>query len=537
MKRLLLTLLVLLSLPSQASAYRTSRDLPEFASSAQQRVAWDLTDSANVAFVVTTEGNLIQTRPLIDVASVIVAYDQAFEALDCARLGVSAIVASYSSEGSLGNGINEIRLLDAYHWSRLEFEPGLMAFTDVRYEEGADGVARIVEADILVNEGSFDFAGDLDSGGSPLRDGHAVLGHELLHAFGVLHPCEADGSGGAPLCSADSSFSSRLMWPDYSPATQQAMSPDERLAICFLYPRYHCTTACAADKPCVDGTCGSLCGQNACASNEICESDRCQASCEDVLCAEGQVCVEGACVARCASGTVCAPGEVCGGTVPENECGAASCLGEAPGFCVRCDDVASCPDGTACVGAESGYGTCRASDGRLGSACADDADCLVPGRCVGGSCRLRWGHDGDPCTMPSDCIGDRCVDSHCTSPCTVADECELERAECASGLCVHPLGSFGDVCETGDDCTSLLCLEEQRSGVSVCTRRCAVAEHDCPGGFECDDIDGRTVCRPRPFESGGNCAISPQESSQYSPWIGVILFVSVWRIMRRKAAS
>jgi hypothetical protein len=199
-----------------------------------------------------------------------------------------------------------------------------------------------------------------------------VLEHEIGHVLGLLHCCEPAGAGGAPLCAAAPECATDLMYPVYSPATQQMAAGDAAAGACWLYPADACDSiVCEPGETCTMGTCGLA-------------SSSCESSAD---CVAGQLCASGTCSLNSA-----AIGDPCSA---DREC-----------F----------------------YGLC--ADGHCSARCSVDIACPAGFDCVSEACATSLGEVGDPCGTSTECVGNECLSGATSSPictrrCDASTPCSL----------------------------------------------------------------------------------------------------------------
>jgi hypothetical protein len=365
--------LVLLA-PSSSFAFRSGGDLPDF--DGQTHVAFATPEISVELFQ--------DVAPGVDLALLETDLRQAAEAW--ATPGCTNVDISYAGttdrEAKPGDGHNTIEWVS--DWKARGFPKDSPGLTDVQYVRNAGEKWTIAEADTYLNLG-FDW-----TTGVPTDDRKrtlAVLTHELGHALGLLHPCEVDGSGGAPKCSQATAFASEEMYPIYS-ADQTALSDDDIAGVCFLYSPSCDDASCGADEKCADGICKPRCGDRACGVGTECKKDTCVPISKDCGASGcvGQACSEQAdCAPReyCSDG-ICARGEQALGDVCSSakQCFDGACV---DGACAEsCNSGASCASGASC---NTETGACTDDLSPMGEKCQFSSDCR------GGYCLAQAGHD------------------------------------------------------------------------------------------------------------------------------------------------
>lgn len=366
--------------PGVASAYRTAAELADFAGA--ERVVW-ATPQIDYWVHPSAEGPGLE-----DVQSALRSASAAWS-VSCSEIRISA-AGSTTVAPTPSDHRNTVGWVGE-DWRSLGLSGDVAATTDIQYLRGADGVWRIVEADILFNDLDFAWSTSAATGGAS-RDVEAVAIHELGHLTGLLHVCEDDGRDGAPACASDAAFDDAVMYPFYRGTDARVLGADDAAGICHLYP----SSGCAFDSDCVDG--GS-CVSGACVP--ACQSDGCPLGfeCGALGCTPCAFCddVEQPCAPGCSPAV---PGRDLGRTcAADADCTSRICL--ARGYCATaCGEGASCPTGWSC-----------APDGEL--------------------CQPAGGAFGDACELPMDCFSRLCLEQSgvatCTQSCDSSDECPAGR--------------------------------------------------------------------------------------------------------------
>lgn len=354
--RLRLALLIASSWPTagvDAQSFRTAADLPEFDDDA--RVAWA---EDVVRFRVAGVPHGVAAPVVLEE---IVASAVTWNRVSCAAIRLE-IEDTPGGHAIPGDGINTIEFVTE-GWTNRGLEGNAAATTDVAFLS-RPGEVVIGEADLLLN--ADDFTWGVAPMASGVRDIQAVVTHELGHALGIRHPCEPNGSEGAPRCS--STYEESALYPVYLGITQRILGPLDRDALCYLYPP---RDGCECQEPYVCSSGGE------CARPCNLPSDCSAGPCVGETCAIPEHAVGDPCVGSCTSGLECSDG----------------------GVCLRpCDE--GCPRGNTCDD-----GLCVPALAAYGSRCDRGEDC------GSGLCILREG--SGLCTR-------RCVDTPCPRP----DQCE-----------------------------------------------------------------------------------------------------------------
>ena len=384
----------------EAQAFRTAADLPEFEGT--ERVRWA---DAIVRYEVSR--SMLGSLNAHDVANV------AFDALEkwagpeCSGLH-PAYFGVADETAQPGDGRNTVQFVNQ-GWADLGYAANAAGATDVQYERLSGKAWEIVEFDLYINSEHFRWSVQ-PTPPQGTRSLQTVLFHELGHAAGLLHSCEADGSGGAPRCEQNASYSASIMFPEYDPA-QQELTGDDTRGICFLYPACE-SESCGDGKECTPEGCVERCGDDLCPLNQVCTSDGCRDRSEtavrpsggstgcrvDAQCGPLDHCVAG----ECQRGTA-GLGEMCEGS---EECIGGTCSKD--GICVpACATDYSCPGASQCdTSGEPAEWACRDLL-ELGAACSQADEC-AGGECLAGVelepiCTRRCDEVNVPCPTGWSC--------------------------------------------------------------------------------------------------------------------------------------
>lgn len=342
---------VLASSPT-ASAYRTLADEGDFIG---PRVTWR---DATIHYDIDSGSAPGASYRLIEAAvrDGVAAWD-----LEC-----SSLVAVFDGAGPgvvEGDGVVTVEWFRD-DWARAGFPPDAVAVTDMTFEVG-EGVERIVDADIRLNDWDFQWTPRAGDPATRERSVIAVIAHEFGHALGLTHSCSISGVAGAPDCAVAVGAEGTTMFPLYFGPAQAELHADDVAGACFLYPRVSCEPECPAGQRCLDGACSTLCEGGSCDPPVECRGDAdCGADgqCLDGRCGHG----EGALGDPCAAGRECSSGR----------CGAA-------GYCTTACD-AGCPAGYQCVTHAELGPQCEATAGAFGEECLTGGDCSS-GLCLVGA--------------------------------------------------------------------------------------------------------------------------------------------------------
>jgi hypothetical protein len=398
-----------------ALAYRTAQDgalLPDAG-----RVAWA---APEVPFSLHAE-DLPSGVSAAEVEAAVILALQAWSEPECSSARPS--LSGWSNDAPApGDGINSVAWVR--DWSKRGFPASAPGNTDLSYR-GSEGNWEIAEADIYLNAADFDW-----STSSEPTDVQTVVTHELGHALGLLHPCEPDGDGGAPVCGAEPPSPVETMYPFYS-EEQASLSDDDIAGICYLYPE----------------GCGS------CEGEQVCMEGECRSPCSDVFCAKGEVfgywgCVaQSGCRERDCAGAACDSDSAC---APLGRCVSGVCIRGGAAWGEACSKTPDCADG-ACVS-----GTCQPD-------CRAEAGCGLAGSCELAEDEVARGcvgsgryPDGFTCRVGEDCSSGLCVFTDavgaCTKACSGPNDCSGEWAcENVEGahVCVPPGFNLRGGCSFG----------------------------------------------------------------------------------------
>lgn len=508
--------------PNRAFAYRTAAESPELAPFGQSLVTW----RPGPIYIEAVVDDQYATAA----AYVLDDFVRSLAAVRCAQVDVQ-LVAPAGGVSSLGDGRTTIRFARADWETDLHLAPERMASTELRYQERPDGGFDIVEADIVINASNYRYAYGITSGSSDVRELGAVLIHELGHVLGLLHPCELDGTTGAPLCSSDASFAVRTMYPEYTGPDQASWDADDIAGLCHQFPASVCLEACAAGYECVGGTCAAVCGNEVCEPGSACTAQGCRAQCGGALCAVGDRCVDERCLAFCFVGGLCGVGQFCSSA----GCELKSCVTdpETCGYEARsCDTHTPCPAGMEC---SSNVCLTLPGEGR----CSVDDVCTDGARCLSGLCSYAWAAEGEPCSSDAACTTGYCVEGLCRWPCEGGCpggySCAPSLADGRS-FCEPSLADFGQPCQLGAQCSSRACLLRGSDGAGYCTRHCTAARDTCPAGYSCASVGSVAVCEPGVVLMRYGCQVGlPPRASSGGSWLFASLGLAWFVRLRRRA--
>jgi hypothetical protein len=258
--------------------------------------------------------------------------------LAASKLEAAAIASTEKwAADEAGDGRNSVQWVTS-DWEARGFDVSAPAQTDVQFERNADGLWRIVEADVYLNADGFSWSD------SPSEDGvtlEPVLLHELGHVLGLLHPC-GDEAPSVPACTEDPAFDV-VMNPAYS-AERTTPTDDDLAGICALYGQRMPTCRTDADCPAA-----LFCSSNgACVAGITPEGARCAGNrdCESGLCANE------VCASPCTSSTDCPAQSTCSFEADAGAC--VSVLRELGESCSQSEECRS----QQCVLDQHGTGYC-----------------------------------------------------------------------------------------------------------------------------------------------------------------------------------
>jgi hypothetical protein len=175
-------------------------------------------------------------------------------------------------------------------------------------------------------------------------------------------------------------------------------------------------------------------------------------ACDVAGCGPDEICTDHGCKKTCGD-SYCESDKTCieGKCVDPN-------LDCAAGTCSPCDAQHQCPHGETCE-----QGECIGGDAELGDPCADDEECWS------GVCS---------------------TDSYCTAACADSSNCPGDDWTCESGA---------------KDCIGNQCVGDL-SPTPLCTRLCVEGSASCPLGWNCELVEGRSVCTP-PAQTNCGCRL------------------------------
>lgn len=371
MKRILLTLLLALFIPSGASAYTFLYTCGPTWTNLPITYYINQVGSDNMPF--STLENLIED-----------SYD-AWEAPCCSRFR-----AQYGGPTQLTAVNNNQRIV--LSWEESQWDP---RFGSANVTIGVTLTSvwndcTIAEAPILFNGVGFQFT--TNGGGTDLQ---SIATHEIGHMLGLAH----------------SSVFEATMYASYVGGSgARTLHQDDTDGVCALYNK-PCT--CVTSNDCAEGDIcqNGLCRNVPCTSDANCQTGlECNTSngrCEvppctsDAACGAGFVCKpDGECEANC---TVCKECE------SNNDCGANAVCIQSGRCVVFCQQGGLCPGDSECYDVQGNY-VCLNANADTAGICPDGYVCI----------------EESECTSDSQCnAGDSCVLGKCEGPC--AD------IECPSG--------------------------------------------------------------------------------------------------------
>ena len=392
-----------------ALAYRTLAESPDFDGSGPVR--WSEKFFHYDVYSVVPAG--VTLEGLVSQA------DRAFSAWS--EPPCSAVTSGFdgltSSHAESGDGKNTIEMITS-GWEHLGYDRDAVGATELGFEQADDGRWSIVEADIRLNAERFEWSlSDAPSDGR--RSLLGTLRHEGGHALGLMHPCEADGGDGAPVCD-DSFAEAAIMYPFYEPG-QIELTPDDTAGICSLYPSCE-VDGCDAGYACAEGACLPVCGDGVCQMNEVC--------------------VDGACLTQ-------------------EECAATACASAPPDWVRPCPSGSECPGGTCLADGSCTHQCVADTDCSAGRSCVFDQDPNIPGYC--GAEPLK--RLGQSCSLSTECVDGECLagaqgEPICTRLCGAREPACPTSWSCSGAegklVCVPPRAARGcavspDVDRAADD--------------------------------------------------------------------------------------
>jgi hypothetical protein len=330
--------------PAPASGFRAVGGEDRF--DRQPLVTWQ---AQSVALEMSISGSPL-AAPELEAAAM--ASAEKWVSDECSAPTLAITLADFV-DAKAGDGRNSVQWVTS-GWEARGFDVSAPAQTDVQFERNADGVWRIVEADIYLNADGFSWSDSPEEGSVTLEP---VLLHELGHVLGLLHPC-GDEAPSVPACVEDPTFDV-VMNPAYS-AERTTPTDDDLAGICALYGQS--VPTCRADADCPAAlSCSASGGCVAGAKPEgvSCSGDR---DCESGLCASE------VCAMPCTSSTDCPAQSACSFEADVGAC--VSVLRELGESCSQSEECVS----QQCVIDQHGAGYCTRR-------CATDDVCPQDWRC------------------------------------------------------------------------------------------------------------------------------------------------------------
>ncbi|MEM9192007.1 MAG: putative metal-binding motif-containing protein [Myxococcota bacterium] len=274
---------------------------------------------------------------------------------------------------------------------------------------------------------------------------------------------------------------------------------------------------CSAGGRCAAGYCLEECmADSDCSAGTVCQDGLCIASsggmcAADADCPMGEVCLMGVCAATpppagCMADSDCPAASFCNGGVCTSICRAESCNmadddcdGAIDEYCAggggMCADDADCPMGEKCLGGRCGSGPVY---------CMADANCAPGQVCVGGVCQT-----GGMCTPgPERCnmIDDDCdgiIDEACGGVACMTDaECRPGES-CVRNVCTAGMGidADGDGFFAGMDCD-----DADPTVFPGARELCDMRDNDCNGMI--DDGCGSACMVDADCRRGETCVMN-----------------------------
>jgi hypothetical protein len=344
-----LALLIAAICPTHALAFRAVGGGDRF--DRQPVVAWQ---AESIALEMSTTGSPLAASTLE--AAAMTSADK-WATGECLAPSLTITSGDFAN-AEAGDGRNSLQWVTS-DWKGRGFDVTAPAQTDVQFERNAEGLWRIVEADIYLNADTFSWSDAPTEGHVTLEP---VLLHELGHVLGLLHPC-GDDAPSVPACNDDPAFDV-VMNPAYS-AERTAPTDDDLAGICVLYGQQ--VAGCKTDADCQaaqscspDGACvaGSLPIGVSCGGDRDCESGQCADEVCTQPCTEAADCpADSSCSVKAGVGACTSAlrdlGESCS---QSEECATRQCVldQQGKGYCTRsctADDV--CPQNWTCGAAHA----------------------------------------------------------------------------------------------------------------------------------------------------------------------------------------